>query len=195
MDSGQPFRIRNGPNNASGLVVSGGKMVHGAPTGTNCAGYLEATLDNKITRIGASFSYPDVTNGGSVALVSFASSIVKETVDLGHPIPDAGLHVTLTPTNISVIIYSGSGSTNLGNIPITPLQANTTYNFEVVVDNDNSTLYVIKPDGTLSQVFTDSRIASLRSNYATFELYEYNKTKTPASIISVWADDEDTQKK
>lgn len=189
VDTNQPFRIYNNPSSSSGLAISGGAMVHGAPSANNAAGYLEVKLPNKITRIGAKFKYSDITYGGSVTVASFASSIVEAVVDNGQPIPNAGIHVTLNPSYIGVTIYQSTGTIQLGDIPISGLQANTEYSFEVIVDRENSTLYVVKPDGTLSKGFKDSRIASMSSEYATFELYEVDTTKIPAVMTSVWADD------
>jgi len=188
IDSKQVFGIYNNAGNTSGLAISNGKMVHGLPTLNNSAGYLEIALDSKVTRMGATFIFPDTSNPGYVTLATFAKSIVDEVVNKGNSIPDAGIHVTVTPTYISTIVYKGTGSTSLGVVYFdVPLTANRAYNIELFVDGQD--LYVIMPDGSISVKFSNSEIESLSSKYATFELYEVDSTRIPAEIVNLWADD------
>ncbi|MED3974625.1 hypothetical protein P4639_14625 [Priestia megaterium] len=187
MDSGTLFRILDNGNNASGYTINQGSLVHGAPTSSDAASYLEVGLTNKITRMGASFIFDNVSSSGQVSLCSFAKSIVSEVTDNKRPIPNAGIHVVIKPAGVDVTVFHSGGTlTTVGSYPLS-LVAGTEYSVEVI--RDGSTLYLKVPGRVISTPFTDTEIEAFTSNFATFELYENDITKVPARITAIWADD------
>ncbi|MDV6280282.1 hypothetical protein [Rhodococcus jostii] len=182
----RPFRTYDNGGNASRMRVEGGAVRHGESEAENSASYMEASLPSDVQRIGATVVLePD---GGSVALTAWQDSIVDSRVG-GHSVPNAGLHLVLSPDSWSVGNYDSAlrqhRVVTAGYYPHDVVADGVTpYSFELIRDEDTVTIRF--PDGTsqdaISPVFEDWIGA-----WPSWDLYERYPQMTPARIIAAWA--------
>lgn len=188
-DYGLPLGIWNNGLNVSGYTISGGYLVHGNPTAANAASYLEVQLASTVKRIGCRAKFNTGNPGAKVALVNWATPgiIASEAASTG--IPKGPIHLTADHLGWNIQVFQGTG-----NGPILAQETYTTtmptdsdgcHTYQVIRDYD--TLYVIRPDGTVTPGVQNSQIATYASAFASWELYEYASTLTPAQLREIWA--------
>ena len=185
-DSGQILRyVDNGAAGAGATIVSG-RYTNTAAAAGSAAVYATANLGAPVKRIGAEFSFgaSGSTDGGSVAMII----LTEDITDTFPTLPDAALHLTVTPTDWGAdFIRGGSVVTGFAGTFDTPLATDgaTTYRVEAQIEND--ACYLLLPDGNTA-VCTDSRF-SLGGSYPCFEIFENDaSTDHRPQFARVWAD-------
>jgi hypothetical protein len=168
-----------GQRNGYGMRVTDGRLNHGSPLAPDAASYLQASLAQPVTRIGATATFP--AYAGSVALVVWQSSMAQPAGLL----PNAGIHLVFGAAQWHFGIWeSGRGETVLASGTFAAQAVDTPETFEAVRQDD--TVVVTLPDGQSRKV-SDPRIATWTGAFPTWELYEYKPDVAPASIHSIWA--------
>jgi hypothetical protein len=185
-NDGTPLAVYDNGANASGLAAVDGELTHGAPTGANADGYLEARMSAPVTRIGAIVAFHS-ENSGAVGLASFADSVVAaRTKGSPDPIPNGGIHFAATNKDWRFGVWDSAANSErvlLSGVLRLPADG-TEHAFEVARYGDTVTVRL--PDGTM-QATRDPRIAEWSGPWACWELYEYDPRRVPATITSVWA--------
>jgi hypothetical protein len=185
-NDGTPLAILDTGRNASGLAVVNSELTHGAPTGSNAAGYLQARIDAPVSRIGAVAEFHS-ENSGAIGLVSASDSIADASgKGLRHTLPNAGLHFAATNKAWDFGVWDSAAKTVrvlLHGTLALPADG-TGYAFEVVRYGDTVTVRL--PDGTM-QATEDWRIAQWTGPWAIWELYEFDAGQVPATVTAVWA--------
>lgn len=185
MDTGQVLSKFSSPTSPSPLVISGGVISHTPYAGANSAGYIEADLGGRITRIGCMAAWASGA-GGAVALVAPSGKW-----DTGV-LPNAGLHLVVYGNGIWTLTrFTTGGSTTLA--------SNSTHGrpqtaqglgyvpIDVWIDYLNGRIVIEWWDGTTA-VVSSAYFTSETGNYAVWELYESDGTSTvPATMGLIWA--------
>ena len=166
------------------MTVSGGRLVHGSPTGSTGASYLEAALPDDVQRIGAEVRFADTAQPGGIALIAWEDSLVAKRTD-EKTLPRSGLHFvafpgswhlgTIDPSAPALETIVGSGSYS---------GASGSQVFEVV--RRGGTVWVTDPSGGVTKV-QDPRIAEYAGPWADWELFDPARGSAPASFARVWA--------
>lgn len=185
-NDGTALGMYNNGGNVTGLEVVDSQLTHGAPLTPNAAGYLEARMAAPVTRIGAIVSFHSV-NSGAIGLLSWANSLVASRgTGRPRPLPNGSVHFAATNTNWIFSIWDSAANTTvtLLNGRLALAADGTEYAFEVVRDGDTVTVQL--PDGA-TQTVKDPRIAHWSGPWASWELYEPDATRVPASIEAIWA--------
>lgn len=173
-------------SNPAPLAISSGVIVHTPNASANSAGYMQANLGARVSRIGCTASWPTSAAG-------ILTLIVPSAPWGDGTLPNAGIH----------LVIAGNGVWTLGRWTgtITTLANNTTHgqwatvwgtgyvSFEVLLDYDNNRVLILWPDGT-ETVVNSVYLGSETSNYAVWELYESAGSQVSASIGYCWADTE-----
>lgn len=185
-NDGTPLGVYDNGGNTSGLAVVDSRLTHGAPLTRNAAGYLEARMGAPVTRIGAIASFHS-SNSGAIGLISWASSVV-ETRKSGPSarLPNGSMHFAASNNDWIFSLWDSARNTTdtLLQGPLMLAADGTRYAFEVIRDGDRVTVRL--PDGT-TQSATDPRIGKWSGPWASWELYEPDPTRVPASIDAIWA--------
>jgi hypothetical protein len=185
-NDGTRLGVYDNGGNTAGLSVVDSQLIHGAPFTPNAAGYLEARLPVPVRRIGAIASFHSGLPG-AIGLLSWANSLVASRANgPSGPLPNGSMHFTATNTNWIFSVWDAAKNTTdtLLRGPLSLAADGTEYTFEVVRDRDTVTVRL--PDGTAQSV-TDPRIAQWAGPWACWELYEFDATRTPATIDAIWA--------
>ena len=138
------FWIIDTDRNVEGLHILDGHMVHGLPLTVDAAGYLEVELASKVSRMGVTFTFPNVTKGGVVAMCSF-----EQPLHVTYPtITDSGLHLIISPSFITLTLFSEQGTEPVGSYayPV-ELEDNKIYTVEIIRIGDSA--YILAPNKTL----------------------------------------------
>jgi hypothetical protein len=177
--------IENG-RNASGLAVADSALTHGAPTGANAAGYLEARMSGPVNRVGAVAEFHSA-NSGSIGLVSSSESIAAANGNGIHDrLPNIGLLFAATSTGWNFGLWDAAAKTQqvlmYGSLAL-PADGSGQA-FEVTRHGDTVTIRL--PDGTMHAT-ADPRIADWSGPWVAWELYEQDVGRVPATLTAVWA--------
>ena len=167
-------------------IISGGRMTWEATSGGK-ATYLESDLGQTVSRIGADFSWAPGTGSSSIVLVVWTDPGVSAAITDPSPyIPDAPLHLLITPTHAYLEYYENSVQL-LRSIPlIAPLATDhTIYRAEVVIDGDSLTAYL--PDGQIVQA-SDVFVGANPGQWACWELFASDASGPAPEFARVWAD-------
>lgn len=164
-------------------ALIGGKWQHNINGFQGPAAYAQVELPKDVTRIGAAVQFPArVAKPGSVALVipsaSWASGEAWRS----------GVHfVVRGDGEWRISPYSGGkeGKPYAQGFAPTFLDGREVH-FDVLVNRAAGTATVILPDGSYHPV-KSPLIKKDSSRFAIFELYERDKTATPAVITQMWA--------
>lgn len=185
-NDGTPLQVVDNGRNASGLAVVGSELTHGAPTGLNAAGYLEAQMPSPVSRIGVVAQFRSA-NSGAVGLVSSSESIAAANRNGVHDrLPNSGVVFAATNTGWNFGVWDAVTNTQqvllYGNLTL-PMDG-TGQAFEVIRRGDTVTIRL--PDGTMHAA-ADPRIADWSGSWAAWELYEQDVERVPATLSAVWA--------
>lgn len=165
-------------SNQTGMKLSGGLLTHGAPEGP-AAGFIEAKLESDVALLGVRVRFPGA-DSGSVALVSWQSSLVGSREDFG-PTPATGMRLVAGPGHWELSVVDADVKM-LDTGTYEPVGGPAT--FELV--RDGSTLYVVDPTGAVT-VVENKKVAKLAGPWASWGLTETGPEQVPASIEAVWA--------
>jgi hypothetical protein len=138
--NGFELSVLGGDRNGYGMRVTDGALRHGSPLESDAASYLQAALNEPVTRIGVVATFP--AYAGSVALVVWQSSMAQS----GDTIPNAGIHLVFDADQWHFGIWeSGQGETVLASGKFASKGVNVPQAFEAVRRDD--TVVITLPDG------------------------------------------------
>ena len=165
--------------------VAAGALTFAPPGGG--AGYAQLLCDQPVTRIGGRFTLSAQTTAtGSAVLATWGAELSTTWPAL----PDAAIHLPVTATGWTFDVWEGGSKTNLASgqfaAPLTTDGA-TVHTVEVVLDRAAATAYTYLPDGSTA-VVTDSRLGTLESPWACWEMYRIYATDSIAGWVETWAD-------
>ena len=172
-------RVFNSGANRSGMAMSDGRLVHGAPEGP-AAGFVETKLEGDVRLLGARVLFP-LASSGSVALVGWQSSLVAAQRSFG-PTPSTGLRLVAGPGWWELSVVDDGDVHVLGGGSYAVATGAATFE----VRRDGKKVYVVDPEGTAT-VVTDKRAAKLAGPWASWGLTETGPDQSPALIEAVWA--------
>lgn len=185
-DSGQQFGVWDNGKNDTGLAVSGGRLVHGAASGKNAAGYLEAGISKPVEMIGADVVFSDPL--GQVALVAWQNSIVAAlTKPVPDRIPNGGIHFVAGSAGWHLGVYDTNGGERIlaeGKLQLAA-DGKAVHKFTVVRKGD--TAWIVLPSGATTPPIKDPKLAEWTGEWATWELFESAPATAPAAFTSVTA--------
>ena len=184
-------RTRDSAAVSSPMVLAGGLLGHGPPSGQRASSWLEARLGADVRSLGARVRFPD-GRSGSIALVAWQSSVVDWSAG---GLPPTGMRLVAEPGQWRVIVFDGSAAETIlqGTYPVGGANPEAPSGgcwrcrqatFRIVRDGD--TLWVRGPNGQVSTV-TDPRIEELAGPWASWELRETSPRDAPAAFDKVWA--------
>lgn len=186
-DSGQAIRyVTNGVGGA-GATIASGRLTNTASAAANAAVYCTSNLGAPVKRVGAEFSFSSggsTTNGAMTLMI-----LTQDITDTFPTLPDASLHFVVTPVGWTVsFIQSGSVVQMFPGTFKTALTQDGTTTYRAEVQIEGTKCSVLMPDGS-TQVYTDSRFASIGGNFFSFEVFENAaNTDDKPQFAKVWAD-------
>lgn len=185
-NDGTPLAVLDNGRNVSGLAVVDSELTHGAPTGSNAAGYLEARMAAPVSRIGAVAEFHSA-NTGAIGLVASSESIAAQGgKGIRDQLPNGGILFAATNRDWHFGVWDSAANTEQVLLHGTLALAadGTGQAFEVVRYGDTVTVRL--PDGTM-QATADARIAEWSGPWASWGLYEFDAGRVPATLAAVWA--------
>jgi len=179
-DAGAVIGTRETGRNQSPLAVEDRALRHGVPTGPNAASYLEAPIGKPVDVLGADVIFPR-DNPGQIALVVWGEQLTD-----GGPIPTAGIHFVADSATWHVSVWN-NGETNYaeGSYTPGPKDGKTKQTFQIIRSGDR--IWIQLPDGRTEGPIQNAAIQELSSEWASWELYEYDQSREPAAFARVWA--------
>lgn len=184
--SGEVATAFASPTAPAPLVVASGIISHTPYAAANSAGYLQAELSGRVTRIGAMVAWP------TSALGVFAL-VIPSAAWASGTLPNAGFHLVVNGNGIWTLTrFTTGGSTQLANYQSHGRPQNMWglgyVPIDVWLDPVAGRCAIYWPDGS-SSVVSSAYLSSETANYAIWELYESNgSTDVPATMGRVWAD-------
>lgn len=165
---------------AQPVIDSGGISIT-AGTGQRAL-YIEAQLDENVTRMGAEFMFSGVSDTGAIALIPW------KTPNQYPLIPSTGAHFVLSqyeffiesfdPLLINTVRYAQKTFNK-------KLATNTWYKIEWFIENDN--ISVLLPDGSVVY-YTSQKLIDNAGPYACWEIFQNNGATDCRGVFrNIWA--------
>lgn len=184
-NDGTALAVLDNGRNTAGLGVVDNAVTHGAPTGSNAAGYLEARMPGPVSRIGAVAKFRSENSGAIGLVISSESMAAPGGKGIADRLPN-GILFAATNTAWHLGIWDSAANSEQvlldGTLALSAVDAGV--GFEVVRYGD--TITVRLPDGTM-RATADARIAEWSGPWASWELYEFDAGRVPAALTAIWA--------
>lgn len=186
MDTGEPFTTFESPTAPAPLAISSGVISHTPHASAQSAGYFQANLGGRVTRIGCMASW----TGNGLGVVALVIPSAQWSTGV---LPNAGFHLTISGNGIWTLTrFTTGGSTTLASYQThgrPKLMTGLGYvPIDVWLDPANSRCVIKWPDGTESPI-SHAYLGSETGNYAIWELFENNGggADAPATLGRLWA--------
>lgn len=185
MDTGEVLTTFASPTSPSPLSISAGLIVHTPNTGSNSAGYMQATLSGRVRRIGCRVQWP--TNALGVVALVLPSAAWSTGV-----LPNAGFHLSVNGNGIWTLTrFTTGGSTTLASNQThgrpTIVWGTGLVSIDVFIDPEKNKAVIAWPDRSVA-VVSSIYFGSETANFAIWELFESNLGTPVADVSAAFAE-------
>lgn len=186
-DSGQEATLTYTPNEAARPTIYGGRSVIDYSGAGKAAGYASGQLSANAAYIEAdwNFSSSGTTDGGQLALCSFASPM-RSGFLADTPVPDSPAHVVFLNDHFEYGVWRNDHLTVIANVAYGRTFTTETQHVAVYVRKDLGEAWVLAPTGIVYGPYSHPLISETDASYVAAEQFYDNANTDRRVEIQRW---------